>query len=191
MGKLTLILGGARSGKSSLAQRLAETQNQPVLYIATAQGLDQEMIERIQRHKQERPMHWQTLEIPSHVRKNLTSNWTEAGFVLLDCSTLLIANLLLETSIDPDLLNENQAQRAVQQEFEELVDLIRSGKPDWVIVSNEVGMGLVPPYPLGRVYRDLLGWFNQRLAAVADEVIWMVAGIPIPISQYRNQGLEP
>jgi adenosylcobinamide kinase/adenosylcobinamide-phosphate guanylyltransferase len=190
MGKITFIIGGARSGKSTLAQKLAESQVQDVLYVATAQGLDEEMVDRIERHRSQRPSHWRTLEAPAHISQVLSGHLDGVGFVLLDCVTLLVSNLVLETCLDVEQPNESRAQVAVEHEFDTLVDFMRKGKPNWVVVSNEVGMGLVPPYPLGRVYRDLLGWFNQRLAAIADDVIWMVAGIPVPIGDFRKQKLE-
>lgn len=190
MGKITLIIGGARSGKTTYAQKLAESLSEAVLYIATAQALDDEMAERIRRHQTQRPSHWHTLEVPAHLNQNLAGKLERIGIVLLDCTTLLVTNLLLETCPDVDHPDENRARIALQQELDELLNLIHANQPDWLIVSNEVGMGLVPAYSLGRVYRDLLGWFNQNLAAVADEVIWMVAGIPVPIGEFRNNQLK-
>jgi len=175
---LTLLLGGARSGKSSYAQRLAETTGKPVTFIATAQALDEEMSTRIQKHRSERPASWQTLEIPLEIASHLQQ--IKSDVVILDCITLLVTNLLMKFVKD-DLVDETPFMLAVQNEVENLIAKIREGQRDWFIISNEVGLGLVPPYQMGRVYRDGLGWANQRLAREADKVIFMVAGIPTVI----------
>jgi adenosylcobinamide kinase/adenosylcobinamide-phosphate guanylyltransferase len=174
---ITLILGGARSGKSSCAQGLAEASGKSVTFIATAQALDDEMSARIQKHRAERPGSWETLEIPFDVasRVQVTSN-----VIILDCITLLISNLLMQFVKD-DLVEEAPFMAAVQKEINELISRLRVGEQNWFIVSNEVGLGLVPPYQMGRVYRDAIGWANQRLAREADKVIFMVAGIPTTI----------
>jgi len=175
---ITLILGGARSGKSSYTQRLAEESGKSVTFLATAQALDEEMSVRIQKHRDERPASWETLElllgISSHVEQIKTD------VVVLDCMTLLVTNLLMQFVKD-DLVDEMPFTDAIQKEVDELIKKIREHKQEWLIISNEVGLGLVPPYQMGRVYRDLLGWSNQRLARAADKVILMVAGIPMVV----------
>jgi adenosylcobinamide kinase/adenosylcobinamide-phosphate guanylyltransferase len=178
MSNITLILGGARSGKSSCAQKLAEEFGKSVTVLATAQALDEEMSVRIQKHKAERPADWQTLEIPLGIASQVKEIQSEV--VILDCITLLLSNLLMEFVKD-DLVEEASFVQAVQKEMEELLEAIRTSKQDWLIVSNEVGLGLVPPYQMGRVYRDGLGWANQRLAREAEKVIFMVAGIPMAV----------
>jgi adenosylcobinamide kinase/adenosylcobinamide-phosphate guanylyltransferase len=175
---LTLILGGARSGKSSYAQSLAEETSKSVTFLATAQALDKEMSARIRKHRAERPPHWETLEIPLGISSHAGQLKTE--LVILDCITLLVTNILMQFVKD-DLVDEVPFTYALQKEVDELIANIRTGKQDWIIISNEVGLGLVPPYQMGRVYRDLLGWANQRLARTADKVIFMVAGIPTVI----------
>ncbi len=185
MGKLTLILGGARSGKSSYAQRLAIKHGGPVVYVATAQALDPEMENRIENHRLERPQDWITLEASRGVAAAVGQKPVNAGVILLDCLTLLVTNLLMGAAPDEDHPDEAAAVQAVEQELAQLLVAIRASPADWIVVSNEVGLGLVPPYPLGRVYRDLLGRANQQLAAAADEVFWMVAAIPVPIHTYR------
>jgi len=185
MGKLTLILGGARSGKSSYAEHLAMQQSGQILYIATAQPLDDEMAERIANHQQRRPANWQTLEIPSAVGAFLLASSQPADVILLDCLTLLVSNLLLEISsgTGADLaVDEDAAATLVEAEITNLLEAVRAIPAEWIVVSNEVGLGLVPPYPLGRVYRDLLGRANQRLASRADQVIFMIAGIPMRLA---------
>jgi adenosylcobinamide kinase/adenosylcobinamide-phosphate guanylyltransferase len=187
MGKLTFVLGGARSGKSSYAQRRGEKCAGQVVYLATAQALDEEMQQRIRLHQKERSPGWLTLEAP----KAIALAWRSAGqpgeLVLLDCLTLLVSNLLMELVVDEGIPDENRAIASVQNEIDALLAAVKEGPAEWLIVSNEVGLGLVPPYPMGRLYRDLLGWANQRLAFEADEVIWMVAGIPVPIQAYRER----
>ncbi|MCA2000513.1 MAG: bifunctional adenosylcobinamide kinase/adenosylcobinamide-phosphate guanylyltransferase [Chloroflexi bacterium] len=180
MGKITLLLGGARSGKSSYAQRLAEESGKTVTYLATAQALDDEMSLRIQKHQSERPAHWQTLEIPLDVAAHVGKIQSE--LVILDCMTLLVTNLMMQFVSD-DLVDEAPFAEAVYKGTADLLAAIRAGRPDWLIISNEIGLGLVPPYQMGRVYRDLLGWANQRLAREADKVVFLAAGIPITIKQ--------
>ena len=189
MGKLTLILGGARSGKSSYAERLATGRGGQVLYIATAQPLDGEMAERIANHQKNRSASWQTLEIPSAVgallQSRMQSGTLPASVILVDCLTLLVSNLLLAVSsgVGEDLtVDEEAATALVETEVTRLLEAVRATPAEWIIVSNEVGLGLVPPYPLGRVYRDLLGRANQRLASQAEQVIFMIAGIPMHLT---------
>jgi len=187
MGRLTLILGGARSGKSRYAMQLARQHSGRVTYIATAQNLDTEMQTRIENHRRERPPEWQTLEIPRNVGRAFQFQAPLADLVLLDCLTMLVSNVILETSGSQDQPDELQAREAVQIEIEDLLAIIRASQSSWIVVSNEVGMGLVPPYPLGRLYRDLLGWANQMLAAQASQFYFMVAGIPLPIHRLGMQ----
>ncbi len=175
MGRLTLILGGARSGKSSYAQSLAEETGKSVTFVATAQALDEEMSARIQKHRAERPAHWETLEAPLDIASH--AQQIKSDVVILDCITLLANNLLMRFVKD-DLVDEAPFMQAVQKEVNELIRSIREQNQGWLIISNEVGLGLVPAYQMGRVYRDVLGWANQCLAREADQVIFMVAGIP-------------
>ena len=177
---LTLILGGARSGKSTHAEALARAAGSAVLFIATAQPLDQEMHARIQKHRAARPPDWNTLEIPTHLGSELLGRALNLRdeVVILDCITLLVSNVMLtlsETTPAEDLM------QAVRAEIESLLDARRKLGGRWLVISNEVGMGVVPVYPLGRDYRDALGWANQRIADAADQVILMVAGIPMVI----------
>jgi adenosylcobinamide kinase/adenosylcobinamide-phosphate guanylyltransferase len=178
-GGLTLILGGARSGKSSYAERLAlELGGQDVLYIATAQAFDDEMRARIAAHRAARPAGWRTLEAPSLASAQLAEATQGARVVLLDCMTLLASNAILALGDEPA---DQAADAAVEREVAALLAARHAHDTVWIVVSNEVGMGLVPPYPLGRVYRDALGRANQRLAAAADRVLLMVAGLPLTL----------
>ncbi len=184
MGKLTFILGGARGGKSTFAQNLAEKKGGRVVFIATAEAHDEEMVTRIAAHQEDRPPDWPTLELPHDVSAGLKAHAIHADVFFLDCLTMLVSNLLLQDGEEePD---EGKASHRVTAEIDSLLAAIREGDADWIVVSNEVGMGLVPPYPLGRIYRDLLGRANQQFAAQADEVYWLVAGIPVPIHPFRE-----
>jgi len=185
MGKLILILGGARSGKSAYAESLAHQHAGNVTYIATAQALDPEMLQRIAAHRQARPAAWVTRELPLGIGQALLAEPPQPGVVILDCLTLLISNLLMPICTPEGELEETAASPLVDEEIESLLSAVRQGPADFIIVSNEVGLGLVPPYPLGRVYRDLLGRANQRLAAQAALVIFMIAGIPMKLTPHN------
>lgn len=185
MAKLTLILGGARSGKSTHAQRLVEQRGGRVVFLATATADDDEMSARIVKHQQERASTWTTREIPHGIATALAEQPVEADVILLDCLTLLVSNAMLVGVTDLDHPDESAITDQVNAEISSLMQVIESSPADWIIVSNEVGLGLVPPYPLGRIYRDLLGRANQQIASRADEVYWLVAGIPVPIHTFR------
>lgn len=178
--QLTLILGGARSGKSAYAETLAAQQNGTVLYVATAQAWDDEMRVRIANHRAQRPATWATIEAPQAVGPAIMSALqTHApAVILLDCLTLLASNIIIAL---PENVNEAEATTALMAEVDTLLAAYASSNAAWIMVSNEVGLGIVPAYPLGRVYRDALGRANQRLAAVADEVLFMVAGLPLTV----------
>jgi adenosylcobinamide kinase/adenosylcobinamide-phosphate guanylyltransferase len=180
MSKITLILGGARSGKSSHAQKLAEESGKIITFIATAQAFDDEMKARIQKHREDRPREWQTLEIQKDISAYLIRHPQQTDIYLLDCITLLANNVFMQF-IENDLVNEIKAKDALENEIAELIQYIHEHNEEWIIISNEVGMGLVPPYQMGRAYRDLLGWANQRLAKEADSVLFLVAGIPMVV----------
>ena len=175
---LTLILGGARSGKSTYAERLARDCPSPVLYVATAQAGDEEMAARIARHRAQRPAGWITLEAPRATGTAIRSSGVSASLVLIDCLTLLASNIIAPL---PETIEYEEAEKLLSAEIDDLLTAYAAGDAAWIVVSNEVGLGLVPPYPLGRVYRDALGKANQRLAAIADEVLFMVAGLPLKV----------
>jgi adenosylcobinamide kinase / adenosylcobinamide-phosphate guanylyltransferase len=173
---ITLILGGARSGKSSFAEKIAREAGKSVLFIATATAGDKEMAERIRNHQASRPSEWQTLELPREIGRNLSA--PIAPVVIVDCITLLISNILLTL---PEHTPSEAVMHNIQTEIDELIAAQARLGGQWLIISNEVGLGLVPPYPLGRVYRDGLGFANQALAKASKSVILMVAGIPMVI----------
>lgn len=173
---MTLILGGARSGKSALAEKIAHDSKTSVLFVATATAGDEEMASRIRRHRASRPAGWQTLEAPLNVGRSLKTNG--AGVVIVDCITLLVSNILLSL---PENVSEDAVMETIRAEMDGLIAAQARLGGRWLVVSNEVGLGLVPPYPLGRLYRDALGRANQILAAAASRVLFMVAGLPLTV----------
>lgn len=192
MAPLYFLLGGARSGKSDYALELARglAGNGPILFIATAQAGDDEMAERITRHRSERPDHWQTLEAPLHVGRH----WREYPIptiqyppraAVLDCLTLLVANLLFADGADPENDPESFFQARVDGEIDELLAVQAEMGLPLIVVSNEVGLGIVPAGRISRLYRDLLGRANRRLAGVADYPIFLLAGIPLDLKRWQ------
>jgi adenosylcobinamide kinase/adenosylcobinamide-phosphate guanylyltransferase len=173
--KIILILGGARSGKSSLAQSMAQKMADSVLFVATSEPLDDEMKERIEKHRNSRPSTWRTLEISHKIGSNLESNYGDSDVIIIDCLTLLISNLI------GDRIDPIEVEEIIVSELNELAISIQTIDKSFIIVSNEVGMGIVPENQLARIYRDYLGKANQLIAELSDEVYFMVAGIPIKI----------
>ena len=173
-GELVLILGGARSGKSTAAERMAR-DGRRVLFIATAEPLDEGMRRRIETHRRYRPSEWDTLEEPVHLSRALRPVVGRYDTFVLDCLTLWVSNLLLAE--DP----EADAEPAVLQAVERLLDVVARTGGRWILVSNEVGQGIVPASSLGRAYRDLLGRVNQVVASRADRAYLMVAGLPLEL----------
>ncbi len=173
--RLIFLLGGARSGKSAYAEHWARQHGTQVLFVATAQAHDDDMRERIVAHQASRPQHWQTLEAPRQVGAAIRQVTAKYDTLLLDCLTLLAANVLLQL---PEDCTQAQADAAIQAEVAGLLATCTASAATWLLISNEVGMGIVPPYRLGRTYRDALGRANQRIAQHADEVLLLVAGLP-------------
>ena len=165
--KTFLVLGGARSGKSSYAEKLASHSSKKVIYIATAKTLDTEIKARINQHKQDRPKHWQTIEEPLALADTLQSNAKPNHLLLVDCLTMWLMNLLM-------LDNKGRCQ----YELEKLQKCISYLPGEIILVSNEIGMGIVPMGELTRNYVDEAGRLHQQLAQQVDNVIVMVAGIP-------------
>ena len=168
---MTLLLGGARSGKSALAERLAARWDGPVTVVVTAQARDAEMAERIRRHRAQRPAGWQTIEEPLDLEAALAKAPAEAQ-VLLDCLTLWVSNLL-----ERGLTDEQVGQLA-----RSAAAAAAARAAPTVVVSNEVGSGIVPADPLSRRYRDLLGQVNAVWAAAAGQALLLVAGRAVPLA---------
>jgi len=182
---LTLVLGGARSGKSRCAQSLLNSSAR-IIYVATARtdeaASDQEMRERIARHRADRPVDWQTVEEPLDLPRAIREAPVEAT-LLIDCATLWLSNLMWEYRAE----TAAEQHKLILAQVGELIDTVRRraegsvAAGEVVIVSNEVGGGLVPEHPVGRAFRDLQGFANQRLAQAADRVVFVVAGLPLPL----------
>jgi adenosylcobinamide kinase/adenosylcobinamide-phosphate guanylyltransferase len=183
--RLTLVTGGARSGKSTFAERLALKGRPPVLYVATAEASDDEMAARIAEHQRWRPDPWSTLEATHELAMALASLGAPVGTVLLEDLAVLAANILLSVTgeHDPTVALLAQAEVALERELETLEQTRQAGGWYLIVVTNEVGFGVVPPSPLGRAFRDLLGRANQACAARADDVYLVVAGIPLAIKR--------
>ena len=164
--KLTLVLGGARSGKSRHAESLITALPPPWIYIATAQPGDEEMTARIKSHRERRGAHWRTIEAPRELASALAA--CADASVLVDCLTLWLSNLML-------------AEANIEEETARLENTLVAANGPVVLVTNEVGSGVVPSFPLGRRFRDAQGVLNQRIAARAERVILMVAGLPLAL----------
>ena len=171
MAKITFITGGARSGKSRLAEELAIKQGEPLLYIATAAYGDKEMTERIARHQERRGASWQTIEEQYDLAGVLSGHdgWFKA--VLVDCVTLWLTNLLLKF----------EDKKAALEEVRRTASLFSSLNTPLFLVSNEVGMGIIPDNPLARAFCDLSGEANEILAAASDEVYVTFSGLPLKL----------
>jgi len=166
---VTLVLGGAQSGKSYYAQQLA-SHFESVTFIATGRRTDAEMRKKIAQHRRERPIAWRTIEAPLDLHKTIRSESRKADVILVDCLTVYVANVM----------RARKKSKPYPKEYIEAVcDAIRASKAAVVAVSNEVGSGVVPAYTSGRIYRDFLGQMNQKIAQIADTVILMVAGVPV------------
>jgi len=167
---VTLVLGGVRSGKSRYAQKLAERGNR-VAFIATAERRDDpEMTAKIERHRADRPTHWTTIEEPLRLAEAIQQAARDHEIVVIDCLTLFASNLL-------EACNGDRSKQELY--IEQLSRALREAPCLVILVSNEVGSGVVPAYELGRQFRDLVGEINQRVASVADTVLFMVAGLPL------------
>lgn len=170
MARITLITGGARSGKSTHALKLAAPHHRK-FFVATGQALDEEMTARIEFHRETRPSEFQTVEEPVQVAAAIERLKERADVVVLDCLTLWMSNLMQLHDRDELILGE----------ADRLAQILKHTAFASIVVTDEVGWGVVPDHPMGRRYRDLLGWTNQKIASVADEVVLMVAGYPIKV----------
>lgn len=184
MGKLILITGGARSGKSTFAEKMAASISGNVLYIATAVAFDEEMHERIEKHKLSRPSSWKTYEGYKNIDNVITSA-NNYDVILLDCVTVMLTNLLWEyPGMDFDVPTKeilNKAEEYVRDEFNKLLRAAAQYNGNLIMVTNELGSGLVPEAPIARNFRDIAGRINQTIAAKCDEVYLTVCGIPLQI----------
>jgi adenosylcobinamide kinase/adenosylcobinamide-phosphate guanylyltransferase len=190
--RFILILGGARSGKSAFAERLAAESGRSVAFIATATASDDEMRERIAHHRAARPAWWQTIEEPLDIALAVRHAAVLADVLLLDCITTWLGNWMTQQDyaahhalLLAGKLQDNQALSAIDALLDAVVSLPEN--KTLIAITNEVGLGIVPDHPLGRAYRDTLGYVNQRLAQAADRVYLMVAGMAFDIKRLHEE----
>lgn len=172
-GKLIFVTGAARSGKSFFAEKMAEELDGKVTYIATCVPGDDEMLDRVARHQARRPVHWHTVEEAFDPARVIQEFDRSGHIFLLDCLTLLVSNLILQT--------DSPSEEQVLETISELAKVSYESAADVIIVSNEVGWGIVPDDPLSRLYRDIIGRANQTIAQYADEAYITIAGIPVEL----------
>lgn len=176
MAPTTLITGGVRSGKSRFAEQQTLRYQPPLCYLATAQALDDEMEERIAQHRARRGADWQTLEEPLALPQTLARLDGTYGAILVDCVTLWLTNLLLARDH-----NDTERNEQIVGTVHRLATTLRAMQTPVILVTNEVGMGIVPEHRLGRLFRDLAGQANQILAASCDEVYTLICGLPLKL----------
>lgn len=172
MGQTTLVIGGCRSGKSSHALEISAQIPGHRRFVATCNpGNDDEMLARVAQHRRDRSKDWETTEVPVNLATAIRGFGDQTGVVLIDCLTLWVGNLL----------HAGCDQGDVDRHCRELIDALTAATYPTILVSNEVGTGIVPENPLARRFRDVAGFVNQTVAAAAHRVVWMVAGIPVTI----------
>lgn len=180
--RMTFIIGGARSGKSNYAVETAKATKLKIAYLATAQIKDAEMKARVKRHQKERPKGWQTIVVEAGLKRAIDSLDSEIEVIILDCLTVYISNQLTgkEEITQKEIIRlEKELLLSIEKDLTALEEF----KGQKLIVSNEVGQGLVPPYLLGRLFRDIQGEVNKRVAEMSDEVVLMIAGYPLKIKE--------
>jgi len=175
---VVLVIGGARSGKSRFAGHLAETRFKHPLYLATAEALDAEMVERIELHRRARGSRWRCVEEPLDIARVIANPPKGCDGILLDCLTIWLSNVM-----------HKEAERGPASRKRQLITALKCTRLPVILVSNEVGMGIVPEHELGRKFRDLAGWLNQDVAAVADTVVFVAAGLPMVLK--GQMGITP
>ena len=185
MAKIILVTGGARSGKSSFAEQLADSLALPVAYIATAEVWDREMAERVTLHQQRRPDHWTTFEAPQSAEQAIRQAADQVDAILFDCLTVYTSNCLLAL---PESMTAGQRREQVLAALEKVISAALQFNGTVIFVTNEVGDGIVPDNRLAREFRDLAGLVNQRVAQAADEVYLVVCGLPVEI---KSRALFP
>ena len=184
MGKIILVTGGARSGKSQFAEQLSDMRSEKICYIATSESFDDEMKDRIKKHIAQRPSHWETIEAYKNLGPIINSISNSYDLAMLDCVTVMINNLMFHSNIDfekdtLDIINE--FEKRVIQEIGDMLIAVKSNPIDLVVVTNEIGLGIVPGNRYTRIYRDIVGRANQFIAKQSDEVHLIVSGINIKI----------
>ena len=180
---MILVTGGDRSGKSAFAENLAKKAEGKVLYIATAKVIDEEMKYRIEKHRQHRPKQWDTLESYIHLAEKIKNAEKKYHCILLDCITMLLTNLIFEYSKTDDIEDMDfiELENKIITELEEIAKVCSTSKSEVIVVTGEIGLGIVPMNKLSRHFRDMIGSVNQILAQKANEVYFVVSGIPVKI----------
>lgn len=184
MSKIILVTGGARSGKSNFAEKLCIDQNNSTAYIATSIPFDDEMKDRVKKHKESRPQNWSTYEIYKDIYSIIKEISNNHETVILDCVTLLVNNLMFTYDMDIDKANQeeiNELEKYIKDQVKKLIEEIKKTNLYFVVVTNELGMAVVPANKLSRVYTDIVGRINQQIASQSDEVYFVVSGIPMKI----------
>lgn len=195
MGKVCLVTGGARSGKSRFAEKLAKEKNESVLYIATSIVFDEEMQERVRKHRQQRPSSWETHEGYKDLTPVIHQAKGKQDGILLDCVTIMMTNLLFDyvgnifddtekiMNVNEVISNEElqKVEEKILEEFQMLLDALENSNIYAILVTNEIGFGVVPETILGRVFRDIAGRVNQYIASRADEVYLVICGVELKI----------
>jgi len=184
MTELILVTGGARSGKSTFAEQRAKELGENILYVATSKPIDDEMKHRIAKHRAQRPSEWETFEGYKNLDAELADKVEGKDAVLLDCITIMVTNLMLDEEFDWESLTRSrvgQIENTILHQIKRLISLSKMSDTPFILVTNEVGMGVVPPSAMGRDFRDIAGRMNQILAKAADEVYFCVSGIPMRV----------
>ena len=191
MGNIVLVTGGARSGKSSFAENLAKKINGDILYIATAIAFDEEMKLRIKKHKADRPEEWHTHEGYKNLDETVLNKGAHVKGILIDCVTIMVTNLMFDSigleNDNPMTADFEIAEATIKAEVERLIAALKASAADTILVTNEVGMGIVPENKLTRAYRDIAGRINRQIAQSSNEVYLVVCGIPMKIKHSWNE----
>lgn len=183
MSKIIMVTGGSRSGKSKFAEEICKKNSDKIAYIATMRIFDEEMQQRVDIHKARRGPNWETFEIPCEIRENM-NQIQKFKIVLLDCLTMLIFNKMFSLGIDFENISSEirtEVENIILEYVEQEIKVMKNSSADFVIVTNEIGLGIIPEYPLSRLYRDIAGKANQILAENSEEVFFVVSGIPVKI----------
>ena len=184
MSNIILVTGGARSGKSNFAESLCIKQNNRTAYIATSIPFDDEMKNRVKKHQESRPKEWKTYEIYKDIYSIVEELDNNHDTVIMDCVTLMVNNLMFTYGIEVDKATSqelNEVEEYIKEQIKKLMETIKKTNLYFVIVSNEVGMGIVPENKLSRIYADFVGRANQLIAKYSDEVYFVVSGIPMKV----------
>jgi adenosylcobinamide kinase/adenosylcobinamide-phosphate guanylyltransferase len=196
MGKIYFLVGGARSGKSQYSEELALSISEKVGYLATAEIIDEEMEKRVEFHRKRRPGSWETFEVGKNeievdkIKKIIDEAVArKLDVLLIDCITILLFRFIYKPELDDLEVMDNKLEREIETKvedfFEMIITCLKKASVSYglniIIVSNEVGMGVVPPYPFGRIFRDMLGLINKKIAGISDEVYFFVSGLNMRI----------